>query len=189
MKVCAFLVMIALVRWIDGLGIDTVSSLNVTKYLGRWYQIYADAVVTSTFERDAVCVTADYTLRKDEKIGVLNSERLKTPKGKGKNITGYAYVPDPKYPGKLKVHLDGVPIDAQYWVVKLGPPSFSDQHLYQYSVITDGFQVTLFVLARDVNTFKSRYDEEVKEWLKENGFSHVYNKPIATLQSDECIYS
>ncbi|XP_015750135.1 PREDICTED: temperature-induced lipocalin-1-like [Acropora digitifera] len=118
MKVCSFLVMIALVRWSDGLGIDTVSSLNVTKYLGRWYQIYADAVVTSTFERDAVCVTADYTLRKDEKIGVLNSERLKTPKGKGKNITGYAYVPDPKYPGKLKVHLDGVPIDAQYWVVK-----------------------------------------------------------------------
>ena len=53
------------------------------------------------------------TLRKDEKIGVLNSERLKTPKGKGKNITGYAFVPDPKYPGKLKVHLDGVPIDAQ----------------------------------------------------------------------------
>lgn len=39
MKVCAFLVMIALVRWIDGLGIDTVSSLNVTKYLGRWYQV------------------------------------------------------------------------------------------------------------------------------------------------------
>ena len=75
------------------------------------------------------------------------------------------------------------------WVVKLGPASFSDQHLYQYSVITDGFQVTLFVLARDVNTFKSRYDEEVKEWLKENGFSHVFNKPIATLQSDECIYS
>ena len=37
MKVCAFLVMIALVRWIDGLGIDTVSSLNVTKYLGRWF--------------------------------------------------------------------------------------------------------------------------------------------------------
>ena len=39
MKVCAFLVMIALVRWIDGLGIDTVSSLNVTKYHGRWYQV------------------------------------------------------------------------------------------------------------------------------------------------------
>lgn len=52
------------------------------------------------------------TLRKDGKVGVLNSERLRTPTGEGKNITGYAYIPDPKEPGKLKVHLGGTPVDA-----------------------------------------------------------------------------
>ena len=43
---------------------------------------------------------------------MLNSERLKTVKGEGKNITGYAYIPDPKQPGKLKVHLEGTFFDA-----------------------------------------------------------------------------
>ena len=66
---------------------------------------------TSPFSLILCCHYTD-TLRKDEKIGVLNSERLKTETGNAKNITGYAYVPDPKEPGKLKVHLDGVPLDA-----------------------------------------------------------------------------
>ena len=52
------------------------------------------------------------TLRKDGKVGVLNSERLYSEAGTQKNITGYAYIPDPEEPGKLKVHLDGVPVDA-----------------------------------------------------------------------------
>lgn len=109
--------------------------------------MYADATVMETFERDAVCVTADCkfalllvlkqgqgqpkqeqpsqtqfvivntltfsdTLQKHGKIGILNSERLETETGDGKNITGYAYTPDLKEPGKLKVHLEGVPLDA-----------------------------------------------------------------------------
>lgn len=53
------------------------------------------------------------TQREDGKIGVLNSQRLKTETGVGKNITGYAYIPDTKQPGKLKVRLQGgVPFAA-----------------------------------------------------------------------------
>ena len=58
-----------------------------------------------------LCFCLD-SLRKDGKIGVLNSERLKTETGEGKNITGYVYMPDPKEPGKLIVHLEGTPFDA-----------------------------------------------------------------------------
>jgi len=186
MKYAVFLLVIAFCS--DAFGINTVSTLNVTQYLGRWYQMYADATVVGTFERNAFCVTADYTLRKDGKVGVLNSERLYSETGTQNNITGYAYIPDPAQPGKLKVHLDGVPVDAPYWVVKLGPPSFGEQGLYQYSVVTDNFQATLFVLARDVDTFRSQYDAEVKSWLAENGFTYPWNKPIATVQDDECLY-
>ena len=74
------------------------------------------------------------------------------------------------------------------WVVKLGPPSFGEQGLYQYSVVTDNFLATLFVLARDVDTFRSQYDEEVKSWLADNGFTYPWNKPIATVQDDACLY-
>ncbi|XP_058946426.1 uncharacterized protein [Pocillopora verrucosa] len=169
-------------------GIDTVPSLNVTKYLGRWYQVYADPAVMVTSERNQVCVTADYSLRKDEKIGVLNRGRLCKPTGKESSITGYAYMTNPDEPGKLTLHLDGVPILASYWVVKLGPPTFGEKGLYQYSVVTDSKQIMLFVLTRDVEIFKSQYDEEVRSFLKENGFTHFYNKPVATLQDKKCLY-
>ncbi|PFX27674.1 temperature-induced lipocalin-1-like [Stylophora pistillata] len=169
-------------------GIDTVPSLNVTKYLGRWYQVYADPAVMVFTERNAVCVTADYSLRKDGKIGVLNRQRDRTPTGKGKSITGYAYMTDPKEPGKLTLPLDGVHVLGSYWVVKLGPPTFGEEGLYQYSVVTDSMQIMLFVLTRDVETFRNQYDEEVKSFLAENGFTHFYNKPVVTLQDKKCLY-
>lgn len=74
------------------------------------------------------------------------------------------------------------------WVVKLGPPSFGEQGLYQYSIVTDNLKFTLFVLTRDVDTFRSQYDEEVKSWLAENGFTYPWNKPIATVQDKDCLY-
>lgn len=39
--------------------VNTVSELDVAKYLGRWYQMYASESVYATFERGAQCVTAD----------------------------------------------------------------------------------------------------------------------------------
>lgn len=188
MKSAVVLAVFVIFSCCDAFGINTVPSLNVTQYLGRWYQMYSDAAVMSTFERDAVCVTADYSLRKDGKIGVLNSERLKTETGEGKNITGYVYMPNPKEPGKLIVHLEGTPFDAPYWIVKLGPASFGEQNEYQYAVVTDNMQIQLYVLARDVNNFRSQYDKEVLSWLAENGFTRIYNKPVATVQDEKCLY-
>ncbi|XP_067029490.1 outer membrane lipoprotein Blc-like [Acropora muricata] len=182
------LLVFALSNCNNAFGIDTVPSLNRSQYIGRWYQVYADGAVVLTFERHAVCVTADYTLRKDGKIGVVNSERLYTETGEGKNITGYVYLTDPKQPGKLTVHLQGTPADLPYWVVKLGPASFGEQNLYQYSIVTDNQQFQLYVLARDVDTFKSQYDEEVKSWLADHGFTKIYNKPVPILQNKNCLY-
>lgn len=39
---------------------DTVDELDIPKYLGLWYQIAADQIVYSTFEKDAYCCTALY---------------------------------------------------------------------------------------------------------------------------------
>ena len=39
--------------------VTTVTELDVSKYLGRWYQMYASQSVYATFERKAICVTAD----------------------------------------------------------------------------------------------------------------------------------
>ena len=42
--------------------VPTVTELDVNKYLGRWYQMYASQSVYATFENKADCVTADCKL-------------------------------------------------------------------------------------------------------------------------------
>ncbi len=39
---------------VDQYGLlGTVSSVNLTKYVGRWYQMYGNPLVFNTFERNA----------------------------------------------------------------------------------------------------------------------------------------
>ena len=35
------------------------ASVDLTKYYGRWYQMYDDAIVQDTFENRSLCDTAD----------------------------------------------------------------------------------------------------------------------------------
>lgn len=51
--------------------------------------------------------------------GVLY-DRAQSVDGELIQMEGYAYVVDDSEPGKLKVHLDGVPVDSPYWVLALG---------------------------------------------------------------------
>ncbi|XP_060082812.1 apolipoprotein D-like [Ylistrum balloti] len=171
-----------------GSGIKTVTELDVPKYLGRWYQMYASQSVYATFEKDAVCVTADYSMSTDGSGNVLvrNGENLKTPNGTLKTINGYA-VPSNE-PGKLTVNLETAPFPAPYWVIKLGPTTFGKDDQYQYSVVTDNLKATLFVLARDPETFKRDYDEEIVQYLKDQGFTNFINKPVATYHGPDCMY-
>ena len=47
------------------------------------------------------------------------------------------------------------------WIILLGPETFGDDGLYQYSVVTNSGKTSLFVLARDPETFRADYNEEV----------------------------
>eukprot|EP00620_Florenciella_sp_RCC1587_P015995 CAMPEP_0182559172 /NCGR_PEP_ID=MMETSP1324-20130603/2394_1 /TAXON_ID=236786 /ORGANISM="Florenciella sp., Strain RCC1587" /LENGTH=450 /DNA_ID=CAMNT_0024771405 /DNA_START=114 /DNA_END=1466 /DNA_ORIENTATION=+ len=180
-------------------SLTTVTELDVTKYQGRWYQMYADLFVTSTFERNGVCVTADYDLEdsctlsdgttQSNCIGITNLQRDKdVVSGTPSNVTGKAYLPDVTEPGKLNVKFDApVPsfVDATYWVIALG--ELTSDGLYSYSVVSDSAGQSLFVLARDVDTFKAQYDDEVQAILKDNGFSGFVYGPRETTQ-DGCSY-
>lgn len=39
---------------------ETVSEFDPTAYMGRWYQMYTSLVPRLTFEKNGVCVVADY---------------------------------------------------------------------------------------------------------------------------------
>ncbi|XP_076454972.1 apolipoprotein D-like [Babylonia areolata] len=173
--------------FLNGGAPRTVAELDDSKYLGRWYQMYASESVALTFERNAVCVTADYGVSPDGRITVLNSDRVETVTGPLDTIHGYATKGNTI--GQLTVHLETVPVPAPYWVIKLGPATYGPNGQYQYSVVTDNIKATLFVLARDVQVFREKYEAEVLQFLRDEGFTNALNKPIATLHTPECVYN
>ena len=146
---------------------STVSVLDLSKYDGRWYQVYSNNY-DQLFEHYASCITADYDIMLDGNVSVINSQY---ENGKIEQIRGYAYygsnTNSTLYPGQLKVHLDGVLFDAPYWVYDLG---VIKNDKYEWSIVSDPTLLSLFVLARDVEYFYDNYDDEVKKLLNSYGF-------------------
>jgi lipocalin len=153
---------------------DTVNELKVNSYLGHWTQVYG-APTNSIFQGYGTCLTADYGLLDNGQISVLNTQLNKNKEIE--TISGYGYYKNASDPGKLTVHLEGVPVDSPYWVVKLGE-TVDDQ--YQYSIITTPSGISLWVLTRDVDKFNELYSGEVKEFLDKNNFKYV------SIKQDDC---
>lgn len=165
---------------------QTVPELNQTQYLGRWYQVYADAAVDITFENSSYCDTADYGLNPNGTISVLNRERQYGPDGPERVIYGWAATDSPSEPGQLTVHLQTVGLGAPYWVYQLGPATYNGSQ-YQYAVVSDPLKFTLFVLARNVTLFMRAWSDEVLYYLQSQGFTGLFNTPILTPQAN-CTY-
>lgn len=146
---------------------STIEIINLNEYLGHWYQIYA-APTNSIFQGYGTCITADYGLLDNGYVSVLNSQLNKNKQIE--NINGYAYYKNISEPGKLSVHLEGVPVDSPYWIVKLGEVVDGQ---YQYAIITTPSGISLWVLTRDIEKFNKQYDIEVKNFLDENNFKYI----------------
>lgn len=76
---------------------STIAKFDLSKYLGTWYEI---ARFDHSFERDMHNVTAEYLLRDDGKVDVINSG---WKDGKYKVANGKVRQPDP---GKDPAHLE-----------------------------------------------------------------------------------
>ncbi len=122
-------------------GPATVPFVDIERYMGLWYQISA---YETSFNEGLVGVTAEYTLLADGSVQVYNKGYKDTLDGPIDEILGKAVVADPKTNSKLKVTFPGVPNFpwANYLIVIL------DEANYQYAVVTDPLQYTLFVLSR-----------------------------------------
>ncbi len=172
----------------QGLNPDTVKTLDIPKYLGLWYQMSADQLVYSSFEKDSYCCTALYGDNGDGTLSVHNYATQSAPNGNKYVIDGYAYQPDATKPGQLKVVFnsgDAAPFPAPYWVLELGPINAAGQ--YDYAIVSDNLSAFLFVLARDVATFNSQYKASVSATLKTLGFTGI-SAPIDTYQGADCVY-
>lgn len=166
---------------------DTVDALILPSYLGLWYQMYADAIVIDTFEKDSFCATALYGNNGNATISVHNYAKIGSPTGSNYVIDGEAYNTDPTEPGQLmvKFYEGGSPFPAPYWILALGPLNFDN--LYDYAIVSDNKSQFLFVLARNVDTFNKLYNDAVLATLNTLGFTG-FKKPIPTYQGNDCIY-
>lgn len=88
-------------------------------------------------------------------------------------------------PSELTVHLQGVPVGAPYWIVGLGQPTYGKEGLYEWAVVSDPLQVSLFVLARNVTQYNMYWNETVFELLDAEGFTGLLDSPEQTIQ-DGC---
>jgi apolipoprotein D and lipocalin family protein len=71
--------------------LEVVESVDLDRYLGRWYEI---ASYPAWFQKNCTAVTADYSLRDDGVIEVVNSCRKDSLDGKLKQSKGRAKVID-----------------------------------------------------------------------------------------------
>jgi apolipoprotein D and lipocalin family protein len=154
-----------------------VEELNLSQYDGTWFEVYKD-IFDETFQKGGSCVTAEYTLLENGKVSVLNKEIL--PNGTESTITGYAYYEDNNTGGELTVSLEGTSFPSPYWVIELGP--IVDDS-YDYSIVSDDKQISLFVLTRDVDRFFKLYNGEVLDHMETLGFTKKYNMPLIVNQT------
>ena len=143
---------------------NVVSDINVDSYLGHWKQVY-QAPTNVIFQGYGTCITADYGLLDNGNINVVNTQLDENREIE--QITGYGYYKNVSEPGKLTVHLEGVPVDSPYWIVKLG--EIKDNQ-YQYSIITTPSDISLWVLVRDIDVFMELYNNEVVDFLDKYDF-------------------
>lgn len=117
----------------------------LSSYLGRWYEV---ARYEQGFQKDCDGVTADYALRDDGKISVINTCRK--PDGTIKRAEGKAKVVDSATGAKLKVSFFG-PFYGDYWVL-----DHADD--YSWSIVGEGSGRYLWLLTREANPGQAKVD-------------------------------
>jgi len=137
----------------------TVKALDLKRYLGTWYEI---ARFPHSFEKNLVGVTANYTLRDDGKIEVLNQGYKNTLDGERSKAVGKAKIPNKLEPGKLKVSFF-LFFYADYFVLEL------DKN-YQYVMIGSSSDKYFWILSRT-----PQMDPSIYESLLANARKRGYN--------------
>ncbi|MGB2041133.1 MAG: lipocalin family protein [Porticoccaceae bacterium] len=118
-------------------GVQPVKDFAIQPYLGRWYEI---ARLDHSFERGLIEVTAEYSLREDGGIRVINSGRS-AETGEPSRAEGRAYFVGSEDVGHLKVSFFG-PFFGSYIVFEL------DAENYQYAFVAGNTTDYLWLLAR-----------------------------------------
>jgi len=130
-------------------NITPVDRFQIERYLGKWYEI---ARLDHSFERGLTEVSAEYSLRPDGGIRVMN-RGFSQKENKWKEIEGKGYFVDRQDIGFLKVSFFG-PFYGSYVVFDL------DRDHYSYALVCGPDKSYLWLLARN-----PKMDDNLKKRL------------------------
>jgi apolipoprotein D and lipocalin family protein len=140
-------------------NVKPIQSFELDRYLGKWYEI---ARLDHSFERGLENVTANYSMRKDGGVSVLN-RGFSPQKNKWKEAQGKAYFVNDKNQGYLKVSFFG-PFYGTYAIFEL------DQENYQYAFVSGPDLSYLWLLSRTPNLDQKIIDKFLLQ-AKQLGFN------------------
>lgn len=138
-------------------NVEAVQPFDVQKYLGKWYEI---ARFDYRFERGLNNVTANYSLKPDGTIKVVN-RGFDFSNKKWKESTGKAKFVASTDVAKLKVSFFG-PFYSGYNVIAIDPD-------YQYALVCGKDQDYLWILSRQT-TIPAAIREQYLQKSKDYGF-------------------
>ena len=139
-------------------SLEVAGNLELNKYLGTWYEI---ARLPNSFEKNLDRVTANYSLKENGDIRVLN-RGYKIGSSEFKEAEGTAWIPDIKEPAKLKVRFFW-PFTGKYWVIELDKD-------YKYAMVGDPSRDYLWILSRERALSDSVYNNLLKS-AEQKGFN------------------
>ena len=135
-----------------------IKEFKIDRYLGKWYEI---ARLDHSFERGLEQITANYSLREDGGVSVINRGYSKE-ENEWKIAEGKAYFVNDENEGYLKVSFFG-PFYGSYVIFEL------DKENYEYAFISGPDLSYLWLLSRKPDLEKQVIDK-FKEKSKKLGF-------------------
>ena len=139
-------------------SVKPVKDFEVNKYLGKWYEI---ARLDHSFERGLVQVTAEYSVRDDGGVSVLN-RGFSQVDNEWQEAEGKAYFVNADDEGYLKVSFFG-PFYGSYVIFDL------DKENYQYAFVSGPDTSYLWLLSRMPNV-EPEVLERFKVMSQQRGF-------------------
>jgi apolipoprotein D and lipocalin family protein len=131
--------------------LETVQNVDVERYTGLWYEI---ARLPTSFQEGCVGTTAEYSLRDDGKINVVNTCREDTLDGPVERIEGTARVVDEETNAKLGVTFFW-PFEGPYWILELDED-------YQWAMVGSPDRDMLWFLSRTPTLDEEIYNQLVE---------------------------
>lgn len=138
-------------------GTQPVTGFELDRYLGQWYEI---ARLDHSFERGLDCVTAEYSLRDDGGVRVIN-RGYNLEEQAWSEAEGRAYFIDEESVGRLKVSFFG-PFYGGYNILALDDD-------YRWALVSGPNRNYLWILAR-TPTLESDLEAQLRQRAAELDF-------------------